>query len=220
MGQKQQLMWDLPPIDTLDLNRAIYEIDRKDFDRNIAELTELLDLSSLLTKPTRQLSLGERMKCELACALIHRPKVLFLDEPTIGLDVTMQAIVRRFIKSYNEQTGATVILTSHYMDDVAELCPRVIVIDQGKIRHDGPLTDLIAGMHPDKLIHVRLQIPIAAAPDGLRIKEHTDGVLIIAVKPPDVTETVKRLLAQVPVADLRIEDPPLEDTMRLFFRAE
>src|SRR5688500_3052688 len=217
MGQKQQLLWDLPPIDTLDLNRAIYDIEREQFDRTIAELTELLDLSNLLTTPTRQRSLGERMKCELACARIHRPKVLFLDEPTIGLDVTMQAAVRRFIKAYNEQTGATVILTSHYMDDVAELCPRVIVIDQGTIRHDGPLAELITRMHPDKLIRVRLQMPVTSDLDGLRIKEHTEGQLVVEVKPAEVTETVRRLLAQLPVADLLVEDPPLEDTMRMFF---
>ncbi len=184
---------------------------------SIAELTELLGLGDLLDKPTRQLSLGERMKCELACALIHRPKVLFLDEPTIGLDVTMQATVRAFIKAYNEQTGATVILTSHYMDDVAELCPRVIVIDQGTIRHDGPLAELIARTHPAKLIRVHLQIPVDTVASDLRVKEHTDGLLIVEVNPAEVTETVRRLLDTLPVADLRIEEPPLEDTMRVFF---
>jgi ABC-2 type transport system ATP-binding protein len=223
MGQKQQLIWDLPPIDTLDLNRAIYQIERARYDATLAELTELLELAPLLDKPSRQLSLGERMKCELAAALIHRPKVLFLDEPTIGLDVTMQAAVRSFIKTYNEKTGATVLLTSHYMDDVAELCPRVIVIDEGRIRHDGKLAELIERTHPKKLIRVHLSRPVLASEvknGTFRITEHTDGLLEIAVAPDKVTETVKLLLSTLPVADLRVQDPPLEDTMRQFFGTE
>ncbi len=131
MGQKQQLLWDLPPSETFALNRAIYDIPRAQAEDTIRELTELLELGELISKPTRQLSLGERMKCELAAALLHRPRVLFLDEPTIGLDVSMQATMRDFIRDYNERFGATVLLTSHYMDDVAALCPRVIVIDTG-----------------------------------------------------------------------------------------
>src|SRR5512143_879042 len=125
MGQKQQLLWDLPPSETFALNRAIDEVPEPEFRRTLAELTELLELGDLVNKPTRTLSLGERMKCELAASLIHRPQVLFLDEPTIGLDVSMQVVIRDFIKAYNERTGATLILTSHYMDDVAALCPRV-----------------------------------------------------------------------------------------------
>jgi energy-coupling factor transporter ATP-binding protein EcfA2 len=128
-GQKQQLLWDLPPSETFELNRALYGIDRATFKRSLDELVHVLQLEPLLQKPVRQLSLGERMKCELAAALLHRPRVLFLDEPTIGLDVTMQTAVREFIRRYNEEQGATVILTSHYMADVAALCPRVIVID-------------------------------------------------------------------------------------------
>jgi ABC-2 type transport system ATP-binding protein len=127
-GQKQQLLWDLPPSETFELNRAIYGVPRHEFQQTLDELVSLLKLEPLLGKPVRQLSLGERMKCELAAALLHRPKVLFLDEPTIGLDVTMQTSVRDFIRRYNEQHGATVILTSHYMEDVAALCPRIIVV--------------------------------------------------------------------------------------------
>ncbi|RMD98851.1 MAG: ATP-binding cassette domain-containing protein, partial [Deltaproteobacteria bacterium] len=125
MGQKQQLLWDLPPIETFELNRIVYQIPMRHYRETLDELVALLELEPLLTKPTRQLSLGERMKCELTAALLHRPRVLFLDEPTIGLDITMQAQVRRFIRSYNERTGATILLTSHDMDDVQELCPRV-----------------------------------------------------------------------------------------------
>src|SRR5579884_2293123 len=127
LGQKQQLLWDLPPSDTFELNRAVYGVSRPEFQATLRELSDLLDLGDLVRKPTRTLSLGERMKCELAAALIHRPKVLFLDEPTIGLDVSMQATVRDFVKRYNERNGATLILTSHYMEDVAQLCPRVVV---------------------------------------------------------------------------------------------
>src|SRR5262245_2763672 len=129
MGQKQQLMWDLPPAETFSLNAALYDVPRARFQETLKELTDLLELGPLVNKPTRQLSLGERMKCELAAALLHRPRVLFLDEPTIGLDVSMQASVREFIRTYNQRHGATVILTSHYMQDVTALCPRVIVID-------------------------------------------------------------------------------------------
>src|SRR5229473_2889837 len=152
MGQRQQLLWDLPPSETFLLKRAIYDIPRPQYDETLAELTDLLGLRGLLDKPTRQLSLGERMKCELAVALLHRPKVLFLDEPTIGLDVSMQATVRGFIRAYNERFGATVLLTSHYMEDVAALCPRVMVIDKGRMIFDGALPDLIRRVRPDKRV--------------------------------------------------------------------
>src|SRR5450631_368618 len=143
MGQKQQLIWDLPPADTFEMNRAIYEIPGPRFRETLAELDALLDLGKIARVPTRQLSLGERMKCELVAALLHRPQILFLDEPTIGLDISMQAQLREFIRSYNERYNATVLLTSHYMDDVTALCPRVIVIDQGRIIYDGALDELV-----------------------------------------------------------------------------
>ena len=152
MGQKQQLLWDLPPVETFALNRAIDDVPRAQFDATMAELTRLLDLEKLATKPTRQLSLGERMKCELAAALLHRPTTLFLDEPTIGLDVAMQVAIRDFIRTYNQRHEATVLLTSHYMDDVVALCPRIIVIDAGKLIHDGDLRGLIKQMDPDKRV--------------------------------------------------------------------
>src|SRR5215472_10530477 len=162
-GQKQQLLWDLPPIETFELNRAIYDVPRADYDRTVGELTELLDLGPLLKKPTRQLSLGERMKCELAAALVHRPNVLFLDEPTIGLDVSMQGAVRGFIKAYNEKHGATVLLTSHYMDDVAAITPRVLVIDRGKLTYDGGLEDLVKKTRPEKVVTLRFGAPVERA---------------------------------------------------------
>src|SRR5438067_6314878 len=162
MGQKQQLLWDLPPSETFLLNRAIYDIPRPRYEETVSELTELLGLRGLLDKPTRQLSLGERMKCELAVALLHRPRILFLDEPTIGLDVTMQATVRGFVRAYNERFGATVLLTSHYMDDVAALCPRVLVIDHGRLIYDGSLDELVRRVRPGKPVLPKPSPPVEA----------------------------------------------------------
>src|SRR5436305_11762936 len=156
MGQKQQLLWDLPPSETYAMNRAIYDVPRAQADETMRSLVELLEIGDLIHKPTRQLSLGERMKCELVAALLHRPRVLFLDEPTIGLDVSMQAKMRDFIRDYNERFGAAVLLTSHYMDDVVALCPRVVVIDRGHLIYDGDLRELARRVRPDKRLTVRL----------------------------------------------------------------
>jgi len=201
MGQKQQLLWDLPPVDTFAMNRAIYDIPKAAFDETMNELVTLLELGSLIQRPTRQLSLGERMKCELVAALLHRPRVLFLDEPTIGLDVSMQATLRRFVRDYNERFGATVLLTSHYMDDVAALCPRVIVIDKGHLTYDGPLGELVRKVRPQKRIIVRC----------------TDGTQeTLDVPAAELQPTIARLITRG-VADLTVEDPPLEDVMRDLF---
>jgi len=221
MGQKQQLLWDLPPSETFAMNRAIYGIPRARFEETVENLTQLLDLAGLLDKPTRQLSLGERMKCELAAALLHRPEVLFLDEPTIGLDVSMQATVRGFIKAYNERFGATVLLTSHYMQDVAALCPRVVVIDQGRLIHDGDLRELALRVRPDKRILVRLT-RAASAVELARFGElvNQDGAqAVIRVPAGEVSAAVGRILSALPVADLTVEDPPLEEVMRELFRS-
>jgi ABC-2 type transport system ATP-binding protein len=219
MGQKQQLLWDLPPVETFALNRAIYGIPEPAFRKTMAELDELLGLGAISSKPTRQLSLGERMKCELAAALLHRPSVLFLDEPTIGLDVAMQLAVREFIRRYNEQSGATVLLTSHYMDDVASLCRRVIVIDEGKLRYDGDLTTLVHLVRPDKRIALRLSAPLdrAALERMGKVVELEAGRAVLQVKQAALREVVGQLLAEASVTDLTIEDPPLEEVMRELF---
>jgi viologen exporter family transport system ATP-binding protein len=219
MGQKQQLLWDLPPSETFLLNRAIYDIPRKQYDATVAELTELLDLAPLLGKPTRQLSLGERMKCELAVALLHRPKVLFLDEPTIGLDVSMQATVRGFVRAYNERFGATVVLTSHYMEDVAALCPRVMVIDKGRLIYDGGLSDLVRRVRPDKRMLLRLSRPVERRDlEALgSVIEHGDAEAIIQVSQDALQPAVARALSSLPLTDLTVEDPPLEEVMRDLF---
>jgi ABC-2 type transport system ATP-binding protein len=219
MGQKQQLLWDLPPSETFLLNRAIYDIPRKEYDATVAELTGLLDLAPLLGKPTRQLSLGERMKCELAVALLHRPKVLFLDEPTIGLDVSMQATVRGFIRAYNERFGATVLLTSHYMEDVAALCPRVMVIDKGRMIYDGRLSDLVRRVRPDKRMLLRLSRPVERRDlEALgSVIEHRDAEAIVQVSQDALQPAVARALSSLPLTDLTVEDPPLEEVMRDLF---
>jgi ABC-2 type transport system ATP-binding protein len=219
MGQKQQLIWDLPPSETFALNRAVYDVPRPRFEETLRELTELLELEEIVGKPTRQLSLGERMKCELAAALLHRPEVLFLDEPTIGLDVSMQLSVREFIRRYNERFGATVLLTSHYMDDVAALCPRVIVIDHGKLRYDGDLRELVRSIRPEKRIVVGFEKAVARADLERfgRVVEQTDGKAVVQVKQSEVKASVAGILEGFPVADLTIEEPPLEEVMREMF---
>jgi ABC-2 type transport system ATP-binding protein len=219
MGQKQQLLWDLPPSETFLLNRAIYDIPRAQYEETVAELTNLLDLGPLLGKPTRQLSLGERMKCELAVALLHRPRVLFLDEPTIGLDVSMQATVRSFVRAYNERFSATVLLTSHYMDDVAELCPRVLVIDHGRVIFDGALGELVQRIRPDKRVQLRLSRPVARRdlePLGT-IVQYGEEAVTLQVSHDQLQSSVQRALTQLPLRDLSVEDPPLEEVMRELF---
>lgn len=219
MGQKQQLLWDLPPSETFELNRAIYEVPRAQFKQTMDELVTLLELEELIGKPTRQLSLGERMKCELAAALIHRPKVLFLDEPTIGLDVSMQATIRGFIKAYNERHGATLMLTSHYMDDVAALCPRVIVIDKGTLTYDGGLDALVKQIRPEK----RVVLSMNEAVDRSRLEalgkvvsaDHASAIL--QVPQHEVNTVIGRALQTLPVKDLTVENAPLEEVMSELF---
>lgn len=219
MGQKQQLLWDLPPGDTFALNGAIYGVPEAERRATLAELEELLDIGEIAKKPTRQLSLGERMKCELAAALLHRPRVLFLDEPTIGLDVAMQLAVREFIRRYNEQRGATVLLTSHYMDDVASLCRRVIVIDEGKLRYDGDLSALVRSVRPEKRIVLRF----SGAPDREALErvgaivEIDAARAVLKVAKDDLRDAAARLLGEAWISDLTIEDPPLEEVMRELF---
>ncbi len=212
MGQKQQLFWDLPALETFEVNRVIYEVPEAEYRRTLADLTELLELGDLLNKQVRKLSLGERMKCELAAALLHRPKVLFLDEPTIGLDVTMQARVRDFVAEYNRRYGATVLLTSHYMADVTALCRRVVVINRGRLLYDGNLQSLVEQVAPHKLIHVTLSEPVAqAALEAYGEVQRLDGLEAeLRVERSETTRVGARLLAELPVADVNIAEPPIE----------
>jgi ABC-2 type transport system ATP-binding protein len=220
LGQKQQLIWDLPPADTFELNRAIYDVPTAQYKQTLDELVTLLDLSVVMAKPTRQLSLGERMKCELAAALIHRPKVLFLDEPTIGLDVDMQVTLRAFINQYNQRWKATLLLTSHYMDDVEAMCPRVLVVDHGKLAYDGTLEALVERVQPEKRLVLRLSKPVDAVDLeklGVVVR-HEPSVVVLRVERDRVKESVGAALGSLPVIDLTVENPPLEEVMRDVFR--
>jgi ABC-2 type transport system ATP-binding protein len=202
MGNRNQLQWDLPAFDSFELNRAIYRLPREDFLRTRDELIELLDIGDLVRKPVRQLSLGERMKVEVVGSLLHLPQVLFLDEPTIGLDVTMQKRIRTFIAEYNARYDATVLLTSHYMADVEALCKRVIVIHHGQILFDGRLAALTQQFSGVKTIE-------AVLADGERISRQ--------VPREDVSRVTAALLAEHEVHDLTVEDPPIEDVIEQVF---
>jgi ABC-2 type transport system ATP-binding protein len=217
MGQKQQLMWDLPAMDSFLVNQAIYEITDNDFKTTMQEFTDLLGLEDVLKKQVRKLSLGERMKCELAAALLHKPKVLFLDEPTIGLDVNMQVKIREFIAEYNQRFNATVILTSHYMADVTALCKRIIVVDKGKIIFDGDFAALLETASPNKIIKLQLERPVSdlAKYGTVSFLEGLNAHLSIARN--EVSSKAAQLLAALPIADITIEDPPIEDVIGQLF---
>lgn len=219
MGQKNQLWWDLPAIDTFILNKEIYEIDDHRFKTILAELSALLDAEDILKIPVKKLSLGQRMKCELIAALLHSPKVLFLDEPTIGLDVVMQKKLREFIGDYNKKFGATVILTSHYMADVEALAKRVIVINHGKLLFDGKLKDLVKKYAPDKFIRLVLKehVPKKNIEKIGKIKSYNFPQLVLIVPTKDLGNLTATVLKQFPVADLNIEDAQIEDVIRKVF---
>ncbi len=222
MGQKNQLWWDLPPIETFLLNKEIYEIPNCDFEENLKSLTELHEVGDLIKIPTRKLSLGERMKCELVAALLHRPKILFLDEPTIGLDVVSQKKMCDFIAEYNRRFKATIILTSHYMGDVEELAKRVVVIDKGKIIYDGVFAQLIEKYAEYKLLSVVFSQSID--PKKLtkigEIKKYEYPQAVISVRRGAISVAASELLQEFPVADLLIEEPPIEDIIRDLFTSQ
>ena len=220
MGNRNQLQWDLPAADSWELNRAIYRIPEPDFRRSRDELVELLELEELARKPVRNLSLGERMKVEIVGALLHQPNVLFLDEPTIGLDVTMQKRIRTFIAEYNRRHGATVLLSSHYMADVVALCRRVIVIHHGRILFDGDLSALGGQFAAYKTIVVTLEDPsVDLSSFGEVIGVDTDKVTIRVPK-AEASRATARLLAEHTVVDLTIEDPQIEDVIERVFAQE
>lgn len=220
MGQRNRLSWDIPAADSFLLNQAIYRIPDEEYKKTFKELDELLGLSELMKKPVRNLSLGERMKCEIAAGLIHRPNVLFLDEPTIGLDITGQAGIRDFLREYNRRTGATILLTSHYMADVTALCERVIIIDHGHLKYDGGLTNLSKRIAPFKLIGVLLSQPEAhdLSKYGTQVENQEDTEKqYIQVRADEVTQITSRLLADLPVRDISIVDPPIESVIERAF---
>lgn len=220
MGQRNQLIWDIPVIDSFERNRAVYRISRADYTTIVDELTGLLGLGELLEKPVRNLSLGERMKCEVAVALLHRPKVLFLDEPTIGLDVTMQRRIREFVSAYNREHGASILLTSHYMADVEALCKRVIIIHHGSVLFDGLLSDLVTRFSPHKTIEVELDTESADLSAYGEVIEQEGARYKLSVEKTATPQITGRLLADLPVIDLTVEDPPIEDVIEQVFSTE
>lgn len=225
MGQKNQLWIDLPAMETFNLNKAIYEIPTPQFNKTLKTLVDLLDVGNVINVQARKLSLGQRMKCELIAALLHTPKVLFLDEPTIGLDVIMQKALRDFIADYNQQFGSTIILTSHYMDDVKQLCERAIIIDSGSKIYDGSLQNIIEKYARNKKLSLVFNKEVSKAQlDKFgEVKELLqDGSSLTAtllVPRQKATETAAALLAKLPVQDLNIEEPPIEAIIREVFAA-
>lgn len=219
MGQKNQLWWDLPVIESFNLNRDIYGVPAAQYRETLAELVELLGLQDILNQQVRRLSLGQRMKCELAAALIHRPKVLFLDEPTLGLDVVAQQKIREFIKEYNRRWQAAIMLTSHYMDDVKELCERVIVIDEGRVLFDGQLDQLTQRYATYKTLSLTLGSKAAAKHLKRygQVVEHAFPKAVLRVPADKTANIAAKLLATFDVTDVTISEPSLEDVVRQLF---
>ena len=219
MGQKQQLLWDLPALDSLRINAAVYGISDRIFQQRLKELATMLNVTDKLHQPVRKLSLGERMKAELLAALLHHPQVLFLDEPTLGLDVNAQVAVREFLQQYNEKYSATILLTSHYMADITALCDRVLLIHQGQLIYDGLLEKLLDRFAPYRQVRVELaqsQLPERLASFG-EVESIQDREVRFIVPRAKLTVTISRILAELQVQDLSVGDPPIEEIIgRLF----
>ena len=225
MGNRTQLVWDIPAADSFRVLQEIYRVPDESFRRTVDELTDLLELQDLVHKPVRNLSLGERMKVEFAAGLIQSPRVAFLDEPTIGLDVSMQSRIRRFVAEYNRRTGATILLTSHYMDDVVALCRRVIVIHRGQLLYDGPLADLAERMAPYKIITATLRDGAAATADLAAygtVTARDEGRVTLKVDRHVAPERAARLVNELGdnLADISVEDPPIEEVIDRVFSGE
>ena len=222
MGQKNQLWWDLPASDSFYLNKCIFDVPDGEYRRTVEELSELLDVKDLMNVQVRRLSLGERMKMEILAALIHRPDILFLDEPTIGLDILSQQKIRDFLKTYNEQTKTTVILTSHYMRDIEELCRRAVIINQGQLVYDGTLADINHRMGDRKLLSLKSIEPVPREHLSLfgRVREYHGREAILEVPKGKIKETASAILSLLPVEDFTVTEIPLEESIALFFQKE
>jgi ABC-2 type transport system ATP-binding protein len=220
MGQKSQLWWDLPAIESLNLNKYIYEISDKDFKTSVEELSVLLDVKDLLNVQVRRLSLGERMKLELIAALIHKPKILFLDEPTIGLDIISQRKLRDFIKNYNQQTKTTIVLTSHYMNDIEELCKRVLIINEGKIVYDGNLNKINQLFIQRKFLklHFSDYTEKSLLSKYGFVKSFDGYSATIEVNKNNIKEYSKDILESFPIADFTVEDVPIEECISILYK--
>lgn len=220
MGHRTQLWWELPAQETFELNREIYEIAERDYRETMEELVALLELQDCLAIPVKKLSLGQRMKAELAVSMLHRPKLLLLDEPTLGLDVVMQKKIRQFILEYNRRYKATILLTSHNMDDIMELCRRVIIIDRGRLLYDGSLKQVVERYAPNKIIRADFSREIGE--NGLekigRVAERSELRAVLEVPRAQVSARAAELLSRFPVADLTIEETPIDDVVRRLFQ--
>ncbi len=219
MGQKNQLWWDLPAVDSFVLQKEIYQISDSNYKRTLSDLLDLLDGHEIYKVPVKKLSLGQRMKMEIVSVLLHNPKVLFLDEPTIGLDVVMQKSLREFLREYNKKYNSTILLTSHYMKDVEELCKRVIVINHGKILYDGDLSDLIKKYAPYKNIGITFNDDVdpKAFKDFGEVDDYENQKLKLLVNRDKASEAVSKILSKYDVEDINIEDPEIEDVIRKVF---
>lgn len=222
MGQKNQLWWDLPAMDSFLLNKEIYEISDEKFKETLNELVKLLEIEDIINVQVRKLSLGQRMKCELIAALIHSPKVLFLDEPTIGLDVVMQQKLRDFIKEYNRKFNSTILLTSHYMLDVKELCKRIIIIDHGKILYDGKLEHIIKKYSKEKILSLTLkkQVERGKFEKFGKVEKFEFPEVILSIPVKDSNKLLSRVLEEFPIEDITIEDPSIEEIIRIIFSGQ
>ncbi len=221
-GQKEQLWWDLPAQESFRLHKEIYRITEEDYRRRLDELTSLMDVRDLIAQPVRELSLGERMRMELIAALLHRPDVLFLDEPTIGLDVISQRTVQQFLRSYQTEHQVTVILTSHYMKDIEALCDRAIVINRGSVIHDGPVSDIGDRFSQHKI--VELQFANGALPDDIRqfgdVLEERSPMIRVQIPRQDVSTALSQILARYDIDDVSVSERPLEDVIAELFSSE
>jgi ABC-2 type transport system ATP-binding protein len=219
MGQKNQLWWDIPAIESFNLNRDIYDVPGQEYRKILDELVDLLDLKDVLHQQVRRLSLGQRMKCELVAALVHTPKVLFLDEPTLGLDVVTQQKIREFIKTYNKRHNATVMLTSHYMDDVKEVCDRVIVIDKGKVLFDGKISSLIQKYATHKTLRLTFSKSVSVVDIGRygEVVQIAGSSVTLRVPAKQTSKVAAELLAKFSITDVTISELRLEDVVRLIF---
>jgi ABC-2 type transport system ATP-binding protein len=219
MGQKSQLWWDLPPMDSYELYKHMYEIPKKKFEKSLKQLTSLLDMKELIHVPTRKMSLGQRMKAELIGALLHQPKVLFLDEPTIGLDVVSQKAIRDFLKAYNKETNATILLTSHYMEDIRKLCNRVMIIDHGNIIYDGTYRKLIKKFAHDKLLDLTFDHEVSKKDiqEFGKIISCKNGRVKMSIPRENSSQVITKLMNKLPVEDISIHEKSMDDIVRDIF---